>query len=213
MSSKEYPGRGVTVLFDSRRCIHAGECARGAPNVFDPQARPWIRADRGEAKQLVEVIGRCPTGALTIRNADGSNPELPPAKNTATLVVDGPIYLRGRLEQSSATTETAQPNRAALCRCGASANKPFCDGSHEKAGFKDAGRCANPPQAAAHTPDGALVLNPIANGPLRIDGWFELQTADGSSHVCGDKTWLCRCGASANKPFCDGTHKKIGFTS
>jgi CDGSH-type Zn-finger protein len=61
--------------------------------------------------------------------------------------------------------------------------------------------------------DGEVVLNPIPNGPLRIDGCFELITADGARHACGEKTWLCRCGHSGNKPFCDGTHKKIGFAA
>lgn len=142
------------------------------------------------------------------------NDETPPGRNSARLTVDGPLLLKGRIRQAptpgAALVEHAE---VALCRCGGSANKPFCDGSHRRNGFSDAGGCANPPPVAAQATEGDVVLNPIANGPLRVDGWFELGTADGQRFVCGEKTFLCRCGASANKPFCDGTHKKIGFTA
>jgi len=134
--------------------------------------------------------------------------------NAARITADGPLILNGRIRHSARPdAPAAEYTNVALCRCGASANKPFCDGSHARVGFADAGDCANPPTPAVHAADGDLVLNPIADGPLRVDGWFELVTADGQSHRCGEKTWLCRCGASANKPFCDGTHKKIGFTA
>ena len=141
-------------------------------------------------------------------DANGSPP------NTGRITVNGPLILHGRIRH--AAPEGAPPaeyTQVALCRCGASGNKPFCDGSHGRGGFADAGGCTTPPEAAAHAADGDVVLHPIANGPLRVDGWFELATTDGQRFVCGEKTWLCRCGASGNKPFCDGTHKKIGFTA
>jgi CDGSH-type Zn-finger protein len=134
--------------------------------------------------------------------------------NTARLTVNGPLLLHGRIRHSTQpAAPAAEVTQAALCRCGGSGNKPFCDGSHARAGFTDAGGCSIAPEAATGAAEGELVLNPIVNGPLRIDGWFELATADGQRLLCGDKTWLCRCGASSRKPFCDGTHKKIGFTT
>lgn len=133
------------------------------------------------------------------------------APNLARLTADGPLLLRGRIRRSPA--EPAKFEEVALCRCGGSANKPFCDGTHRGNGFADAGVCAGPAPAIVHAADGEVVLNPIANGPLRIDGFFELVTADGTRFICGDRTWLCRCGRSASKPFCDGTHKKTGFAA
>jgi CDGSH-type Zn-finger protein len=138
----------------------------------------------------------------------------PSPKNTGTVKPNGPLVLNGRILHSAPAGAPAQERaQAALCRCGHSRNKPFCDGSHNGAGFADAGLCARPPETSGAPAEGALALNPVANGPLRVDGWFELTAADGTRHVCGEKTWLCRCGASGNKPFCDGTHKKIGFTA
>lgn len=208
MAAREYAGRQVVVSFDSARCIHAAECARGAPAVFDPDAKPWIQPDHGDPQAIAAVVRRCPTGALTMRFADGSYAEQPDALASATLVADGPIHLRGRIRHG-----TNEFTRVALCRCGASGNKPFCDGSHAQAGFKDAGCCAVPPATADAQPGATATLKPVANGPLIVEGAVEFRTADGGRFVSEQKTWLCRCGASRNKPFCDGSHKRIGFTA
>jgi len=135
----------------------------------------------------------------------------PSPRNTLTITEDGPMVLFGCVRASA--NAAAETKEVALCRCGHSDNKPWCDGSHAKVGFRDPGHCAKAPEPVAHAPAGEVVLQPIAHGPLRIDGRFELATADGKRYACGDKTWLCRCGHSATKPFCDGTHKKTGFST
>jgi CDGSH-type Zn-finger protein len=135
------------------------------------------------------------------------------APNTARLTANGPLLLKGRLRRPGEAAADGTVSEVALCRCGGSGNKPYCDGTHRSNGFADGGGCARPPEAVAHAVEGEVAINPIPNGPLRLDGWFELVTAGGERFTCGDKTWLCRCGHSANKPFCDGTHKKIGFTA
>lgn len=102
--------------------------------------------------------------------------------------------------------------RAALCRCGRSANKPFCDNSHEGSEFRDRGAVGTTGDPA--TPDGGpLDIIPSTNGPLVLNGNLALVTGHGRPAWRGAKTALCRCGGSANKPFCDGTHSRIGFTS
>lgn len=213
MTVRTYTGKGVTVAYDVKRCIHAEECVRGAPRVFDRDARPWIQPDNASVEHLVAVVARCPTGALTLQAPDGGTLELPPERNVASVQPRGPIYLRGRVSVPGGDHATlVEYTRIALCRCGASANKPFCDGSHNRNGFADAGACANAPASVASTPSGTVQVNPIVNGPLMVEGTVEFHAADGTTFVT-DKVWLCRCGHSANKPFCDGTHKRIGFTS
>ncbi len=211
MNAKDYVGREVVISFDARRCIHAGECVRGAPQVFDAQAKPWIKPDGASGDTIAQVVLRCPTGALSMRLNDGDALETPDAVNSVTLAPNGSLYLRGQLTVRTPAGEEVQATRVALCRCGASANKPFCDGAHSKAQFSDAGLCSAAPATAAQPAEGAVAIQPVANGPLKVQGWVELVAADGTRFVSGEASWLCRCGHSQNKPFCDGSHKAAGF--
>jgi len=211
--TKSYAGRSVTVRYDAGRCIHAAECVRGAPQVFDPAARPWIAPDNASPEHLANVVARCPTGALTLHDAAGHVLETPPERNTASIAARGPIYLRGRITlPGGAHASVVQHTRVALCRCGASANKPYCDGSHARNGFADAGTCAHIPASQPQAAAGPVTVHTVPDGPLMVEGTVEFQAADGTTFVA-EKVWLCRCGQSANKPFCDGSHKRVGFSS
>jgi len=98
-----------------------------------------------------------------------------------------------------------------LCRCGASKRKPYCDGSHTAAGFAASGEPATQESAPLAARNGPLELIPIANGPLKVEGALEIVSGTGRTVQRVTQVFFCRCGASANKPFCDGTHRKIGF--
>jgi CDGSH iron-sulfur domain-containing protein 3 len=59
-----------------------------------------------------------------------------------------------------------------------------------------------------------VIITPENNGPYHVKGNFDIVTEGGRKIAAeGDETWLCRCGQSANKPFCDGSHKRVGFKS
>jgi CDGSH-type Zn-finger protein/uncharacterized Fe-S cluster protein YjdI len=208
-----YEGEKLTVLYDVARCIHAAECVRGLPAVFDAQRRPWVTPDAAEAGEVVDVILRCPSGALHYERKDGGPAEQPEQENTVSVIADGPLYLRGHVEiaDPDGAVQLAD-TRVALCRCGASKNKPYCDLSHKQAGFEDPGFW--PPNAILGAPNGEPVLRVVVHpdGPLVLEGSFALHTADGTSAIPRRRT-LCRCGASAGKPFCDGSHARVGFQS
>ena len=68
MPRKLYAGQDVTVSFDPEVCQHAAECVRGLPSVFDSQRRPWIQPDGASAAEVIEVVARCPSGALQIED-------------------------------------------------------------------------------------------------------------------------------------------------
>ncbi|UCC82673.1 MAG: CDGSH iron-sulfur domain-containing protein [Gemmatimonadota bacterium] len=213
---REYEGRDIVVNYDVKRCIHAEECVKGLPGVFVKGRRPWIDPDAAAADEVAEVVVRCPTGALWYERKDGGMAEPVADKNTAEISRDGPINVSGDIEVASATGEAlAEAKRISLCRCGASANKPFCDGSHSQVGFEDAGDLA---EAKARpdefVPGGRLTVTPLANGPLLVKGSLEVRSADGETSSYHDtQAALCRCGGSSKKPFCDGTHKQIGFSA
>lgn len=129
---RAYRGEGVTVFYDARRCLHAAECVRGLPAVFDPDVRPWIRPENASAETVAEVARRCPTGALHYELAGGDD-EVGEDETRVTPQPGGPLLIRGRLTIGTPTGELNE-TRAALCRCGGSGNRPFCDGTHSKIG-------------------------------------------------------------------------------
>ena len=211
MKSKSYERDDLTVEYIPARCIHAAECARGLPAVFDPERRPWIDPERADADAIAEVIRRCPTGALRYRRKDGGAEEIPEAEATMRVEPDGPLWVRGAIRLKLPNGATTEDTRVALCRCGRSAHKPYCDNSHAKAGFRDPGALGEGKMKPADgTEDAGVELSTAPNGPLFLKGRITLEGADGRS-VEGVGTALCRCGASARKPFCDGAHKRIGF--
>jgi CDGSH-type Zn-finger protein len=133
----DYAGSEITVHFNKLQCSAAEECARGLPEVFRHGEKPWIQPDRADADRLVEVIGRCPSGALryTRRSTTGPRHEFPPG---IRIRKNGPYEVQGNIPlQTESWNEGASRQVYALCRCGASKNKPFCDGSHWAAKFRD----------------------------------------------------------------------------
>jgi CDGSH-type Zn-finger protein len=138
----------------------------------------------------------------------------PSTGNIAVPETDGPLALAGEIEIVGADgTTLARHTETALCRCGNSRNKPYCDGSHERMGFQDPGGLGHFANAVEQLPGGLVRITPRPNASLGIAGPLELRSADQSAVIRLEKASLCRCGASKNKPFCDGSHKVIGFQS
>lgn len=135
---KTYASKDIAVSYDRRLCIHAERCVHGAPETFDPNARPWIQPEKSAAERLARVVAECPTGALRYERLDGGPQEETPAGATLTFEKDGPIYVSGTapLLDGAGNAFTDAGTRYALCRCGGSGNKPFCDGTHTSMGFE-----------------------------------------------------------------------------
>lgn len=206
----KFDGEKVDVAWDGRLCIHVGECTRAKGELFKSGRQPWGQPDLGEPDYVAEVAERCPTGALVYTRKDGVE-EKAADKNTVLVANNGPLYLQGDLQIDGA--EEGMPGvrfRAALCRCGDSKNKPFCDNTHENAGFRDRGAVGETGPGLEDT-TGSLKVGRAPNGPLLVNGPCEILNSSGRVAWKGNKAALCRCGASKNKPFCDGAHKDAGF--
>jgi CDGSH-type Zn-finger protein len=174
-----------------------------------------VLPDAASADEVAETITHCPTGALHFTRKDGGPPEMPDGVNTVSPSIDGPLFLGGDIVIQTPDGEVAlRDTRMALCRCGASKNKPFCDKSHEQIGFRHNGLLGdNKVRTDEGLPQaGLLKIIPSENGPLVLRGPFEVRGCDRTVHA-GNRTKLCRCGKSSNKPFCDDTHARIGFQS
>lgn len=136
---KAYKTSDITVYYNARLCIHAAECVRGLPQVFDTSKKPWIEPSNSSPDAIAEVIHRCPSGALRYERLEGGSSEPIPNEVTGTFAENGPLYLRGNLLLEDTEGKAIfEGSRVALCRCGASSNKPFCDRSHEAINFEAA---------------------------------------------------------------------------
>jgi CDGSH-type Zn-finger protein/uncharacterized Fe-S cluster protein YjdI len=212
-SVTNYPGKNIDVQWDSRLCIHIGECGYSTGDLFVGGRDPWCQPDLETDENVKDIVKRCPSGALTYVDKIGADNEQPAECNTVQIAYNGPLYIQGELHIENAPEDMTGANfRAALCRCGHSANKPFCDNSHLKSGFEDFG-------AVGETGDGLeqeggkLTIKAVANGPLLLSGSFTIVASSGRTAWQGKQAALCRCGHSKNKPFCDGSHKDAGFVA
>ena len=201
-------GRHIRIRFDATRCIHARFCVLGAPDVFKANTPgAWIFPDNMLTEALVAVAQNCPSGAIQYDRKDGGAAEAPPPVNTLNLRENGPYAVHGAIVLDGAPAGS----RATLCRCGASRRKPYCDGSHVAAGFQASGEPATRPSEPLAVRDGTLTVAPSPNGPLHVAGSLEMCSGTGRTIDRVTEVWLCRCGGSASKPYCDGSHARIGF--
>ena len=207
---EEIEGRNLTLIFDSKKCIHSRFCVTWAPNVFLANVQgPWIHPDAMNVERLAEVAHVCPSGAVRYRRKDGKPDEALPLVNLVAVRENGPYAVRADMQLDGERGVF----RATLCRCGASKNKPFCDGSHNEVKFTASGEPPSGKTDMLAVRDGVLAIDPQTDGPLRVRGNLEITSGTGRAVARVTQARLCRCGGSGNKPFCDGTHAKIGFRS
>lgn len=202
-------GKEIGISYDGKRCIHARFCVTGAPRTFLANVDgPWIFPDATDDEDLSAIVRNCPSGALHYRRKDGHDEKAPPV-NLIALREDGPYAARAEIVLDGSPVGF----RATLCRCGASKSKPFCDKSHKYVGFKATGEPETRKTPLLATRDGPLDVRPEIDGPLQVRGNLEIVSGTGRTVACLQSARLCRCGGSANEPFCDNTHKAIGFKS
>jgi len=140
MKKKEYSKDDLTIVWQPDLCIHSAVCFHTLPGVFKPRDRPWVQLDNGDITAIVETVHACPSGALSIKPLPSELPpveNLVPEKAKVKLFENGPIRVLGACEITMPDgTIVEKPNGISFCRCGGSANWPFCDSSHKTNGFK-----------------------------------------------------------------------------
>ena len=137
----KYQSDKINVTYEPEICIHAAECVNGLPTVFDPEKKPWINIAGATPSEIIDVIDKCPSGALKYElidlNVKKEKEENKMEKTKITVMPNGPLMIEGNLTVNKNSGETIKEGeKLFLCRCGHSSNKPFCDGSHKKVGFE-----------------------------------------------------------------------------
>ncbi|HRO42239.1 MAG TPA: (4Fe-4S)-binding protein [Flavipsychrobacter sp.] len=139
--TKHYSNGDITVVWKPGQCAHSALCWKGLTNVFNPKHRPWIKMNGAWTAEIIAQVEQCPSGALSyFRNAATENVfDLTSKVETKVEVTsNGPLIIHGGITvKHKDGSETQHNSVIAICRCGASGNKPYCDGSHVRINFKD----------------------------------------------------------------------------
>ncbi len=138
--TKKYSNDEITIVWKPSVCIHSTLCWKGQtglPQVFNPMIKPWIKPEGGTTTEIIERINNCPSGAISFYYNNESNKTTETkAESIIEVIPNGPLLVYGNITIKHSNTETEQKNKVtAFCRCGASSNKPYCDGTHTKNGF------------------------------------------------------------------------------
>lgn len=135
--TKKYTNGEVTVVWKPNECIHSTICFRGLGEVFDPRRRPWITLEGANTEKIIEQVKKCPSGALSYYlNREADENEKIEAETIVETTPNGPLLVYGNVAIKDKEGNRMLKNKVtAFCRCGASSNKPFCDGSHKRVNF------------------------------------------------------------------------------
>lgn len=135
--AREYATEEIVVEWRPSLCYHSQNCVAALPAVFNPEARPWVNVHAANTDAVETAVAQCPSGALRSRRPARPATVVAGDRAEVRVLENGPLLLRGNLRVlADDGTELAELERAALCRCGQSQNKPFCDGSHARVGFR-----------------------------------------------------------------------------
>jgi uncharacterized Fe-S cluster protein YjdI len=134
---KEYSNGEVTITWEPEKCIHSAICVKGLPKVFQPKDKPWIKIDAAATDELINQVKQCPSGALGFYMTNEQDKTAQAMETRVEVLENGPLLVYGTLKvtHKDGTSETKNKTTA-FCRCGASSNKPYCDGAHVKSDFK-----------------------------------------------------------------------------
>jgi len=136
---KKYSNKDITVVWKPNACIHSAICWHGLLEVFDPRKKPWINLEAADTERIIAQIEKCPSGALSWMQNEAGEPavEQVDVETIVETIPNGPLMVYGNIAvKDAAGNETHKNKVTAFCRCGASGNKPYCDGSHQKIGFE-----------------------------------------------------------------------------
>ena len=147
---------------------------------------------------------------FTERQKNQGAPRLLEVPNEALVTNAGPLQLTGNITLVHEDGTVQYSNHVTLCRCGASGTKPTCNGQHLEREFLNPGKISEASEIAASQRPSKITLSCIKDGPITFRGRLRLHNQFNQECV-KMRGSLCRCGQSASKPFCDGSHTRTGF--
>ena len=136
--TKKYSNYDITIVWKPNVCVHSALCWKQLVTVFNPAEKPWIKMEGANTERIIEQVNKCPSGALSyFKNSEKKAIEQITVESIVEPTKNGPLLVYGNISVKDAEGNITKRNKVtAFCRCGQSQNKPYCDGSHTKAGFE-----------------------------------------------------------------------------
>jgi CDGSH-type Zn-finger protein len=144
------------------------------------------------------------------RQKNQGTPRLLDVPNEVLVTNGGPLQLTGNITLVREDGTVQYANHLTLCRCGGSNSKPTCDGQHLDREFLNPGKIVEASEVPGSSRPSKITLSCIKDGPITFRGRLRLHNQFGQECI-KMRGSLCRCGQSASKPFCDGSHERVGF--
>ena len=137
----KYSNKDITIVWAPSKCIHSTLCWKGEGgllSVFNPKIKPWINPEGAATEEIIKHVKACPSGALSYYNNDQPQPDEEVGEEfIVEVVANGPLMVYGNIKVKDKDGNESSKNKVtAFCRCGASSNKPYCDGTHRKINFE-----------------------------------------------------------------------------
>ncbi len=131
-----YSNDEITVSWDADTCFHSEVCTKNLSSVFNLKQKPWVNVNGATKEEIIKLINTCPSGALSYNLSSTEEKDITPSVSIR-IVPDGPMLVNGAFELTDKDGNVSKVDKnTAFCRCGGSENKPYCDGTHKKIGFK-----------------------------------------------------------------------------
>ncbi|MCH7973403.1 MAG: (4Fe-4S)-binding protein [Bacteroidetes bacterium] len=133
---QNYKKNELGISYDPNICTHSANCMNGFPEIFNIEKEPWVNLDSAKKEKLTEAVKNCPSGALKIIDDTAQAVEEAGEIVKIDVMSKGPLLVKGRFKITDHNGNVLETkDKVALCRCGSSKNKPFCDGTHSKIDF------------------------------------------------------------------------------
>ena len=134
---RHYKREDLTIVWRADRCFHAERCWRNLPTVFNAKGKPWIDPEGDTVEAIKNQIDQCPSGALSyFVPGEEPSPVDPTTATKVEVLPNGPLLVYGEIAVNKGEGVETRETVTGFCRCGASNNKPFCDGSHHRVNFE-----------------------------------------------------------------------------
>ena len=133
---KEYSNNDLTIVWKPDVCTHSKKCWKELIQVFDPRNRPWVNLEGATSERIKQQVRNCPSNALSLKE-DIISSEENKDFTEVNCMKNGPLMVLGNVQITKPDGTLVERKKVtAFCRCGASKNKPFCDGKHNDIKFK-----------------------------------------------------------------------------